>query len=241
MGKYFENTLEFNKNHIPIEFAQIILKKHMITKYSSTIDLVKILKRYSPNHDWFIKKGRLDGIHGLRHIGRTIILSQLLCIELDEPEFMAQAVIASSLHDIGRKNDMVDTTHGKRGANWFRENSQLIENKYNIVLSEDEKQAIYYSILYHVYPYHMIENEKNYIFNKNLTDILKTSDALDRYRILGKSHWIKNDFLKIIPSLALKKFAFLLYIYTEESYINGTDSLNSVINGYKRLLKELKN
>jgi hypothetical protein len=122
----------------------------------SQIDnLTSELKRFIPDSSWFLVPEEINTIHGVRHLLRVNFLSMLL-ITLDESipsKFLKMSAITSSLHDLRRRNDLLDTPHARRAAKWFIKNTPLIKNFFNIELNGKEIDTIYYSILFHDVPY----------------------------------------------------------------------------------------
>lgn len=60
-------------------------------------------------------------------------------------------------------------------------------------------------------------------------DVLKTADALDRYRLPKLKWWIDDAQIKIVPSDDFKAFSFDLIIASERRFLKGEDNANSII------------
>ena len=189
------------------------------------------LKKYIPDPNWFLVSKKKDSIHGMRHIIRVSFHSIHLTLlsEGKTSRFFKNCLVASSLHDLRRKNDLMDLYHGKRAARWFKKNISLIEKQFEIHLSEEDIKAIYYSMSFHDLAYENIVNHIKYEQYKDLTDILKTADALDRYRLPSVRLWFKDKYVSVIPSDFLKSMAFHLVVTSETKFLNGDTNVNSVL------------
>ncbi|MBA7715237.1 hypothetical protein ES703_124278 [subsurface metagenome] len=215
-----ENRPSFNNVNSP-EFNL----KNKIDKY------VLEIKKYIPSPTWFLVSKKKDSIHGMRHIIRVIFHSLHLSSlnEGKSSRLFTNSLVASSLHDLRRKNDLMDMYHGKRAARWFKKNTSLIENQYEIHLSQKDIKEIYYSISFHDLPYDQIVKSINYEKYKDLTDILKTADALDRYRLPSIRLWFKDKYVFFIPPDYLKCLAYQIVITSETNFLNGLTNVNSVL------------
>ncbi len=216
----FKNSAEFNSNLI------------------SQIDkLTSELKRFIPDSTWFLVPEEINTIHGVRHLLRVNFLSMLL-ITLDKKipiDFIKMSAITSSLHDLRRRNDLLDTPHARRGAKWFIKNTSLIRDFFKIELSEEEIDTIYYSILFHDLPYKKISDDPNYKKYKVFIDITKTADALDRYRLPKVDWWIKDHLVSFVPSDDFKLVAYQLVVSSETHFLNGIDGATSVFKALENL------
>jgi hypothetical protein len=197
------------------------------------------IKKYIPDPNWFLILEKKDSIHGMRHILRVIFHSLFLTILNKDlsTHSLKNTLVASSLHDLKRKNDLMDLFHGKRVARWFKKNISLIENHYEIHLSQRDIDEIYFAISFHDVPYKKIEENTNYNKNKILTDILKTADALDRYRLPSLRLWFKDKFISFIPPEYLKYVAFELVISSEINFLKGHSNENSVLMAIKEVFQ----
>jgi hypothetical protein len=73
-------------------------------------------------------------------------------------------------------------------------------------------------------------SDKEYLKHKEIIDLLKTADALDRYRLPKLKWWINDDFVIVIPDESEKSFAYNLVINSEKNYLSINDSVKSVLN-----------
>ena len=183
---------------------------------------------------WFLEPRVSDGIHGTRHALRVALNARALATELGLSPTERRTVIAAALlHDIGRLHDQGDTEHGARGAKWVNENSDTLEPLRELGTADHATVALV--VLGHEIPYPGVEREPGYAAAGWAIDLLKTADALDRYRLPKTKWWLNETFLKLRPSAALKSFAFDLVVESERRHLHGTDSIDSVLGAYAEL------
>jgi len=73
-----------------------------------------------------------------------------------------------------------------------------------------------------------------YRTNTLLVDVLKTADALDRYRLPKLKWWINDEHLRLRPSLSLKQIAFTVVATSEGNFLKQSDSHASVRSATKQ-------
>jgi len=180
---------------------------------------------------WFLEKRIIHATHGLRHLWRSAYYSLYLAriLALDEVG-VKQAIIASLLHDIRRENDKNDPGHGNRSADWFRSHAAGITSQWHINLSPEDITTISIAISLHEVPYCDFSpmQADAYQKYKAVIDIVKTADALDRYRMPKLTWWINDDHLRLIPSQSLRQLAFEAVLDSEGHYLQSTDSLEAL-------------
>jgi putative nucleotidyltransferase with HDIG domain len=187
---------------------------------------------------WFLEPRVADGLHGTRHALRVALFARALAAELGLSPTERQTVIAAALlHDIGRLHDQGDTEHGARGAKWVNENSDALAPLQNLDAADRATAAL--AILGHEIPYPGVEREPGYAAAGWTIDLLKTADALDRYRLPKTKWWLDDAFLKLRPSAALKSFAFDLVMESERRFLAGTESTTAVLGAYAELITSL--
>lgn len=216
-----QETLSWIKNNNPhISLSKI--SNHL------QLEAKNYAHKFVPNTGWFTDTGRTRTIHGKRHLIRVCIYTFLLVkiLKFDIRELDTSLVVAS-LHDLRRETDKSDNGHALKSADWFVNNIEKVSNEFNVKLTKEQEQKIYYGILLHEIPYELIDKAE---LNKyrNTINIIKTADALDRY-IQPKLKWrLNEDYLMLKPKDELKQFAFDLIVKSEESYLKGASIENSI-------------
>lgn len=194
------------------------------------------VKRYSPLEGWFSNKEGINTIHGIRHIMRVIAnMAQITWSRKTPLETMRNSFIAATLHDIRRQNDKGDKGHAARAVEWFVKNLKIVMEKFGADLSPTDVDEISTAISLHEIPYAEIYFNNDHLRYKEVTDLLKTADALDRYRLPKLRWWIKDEFLELIPTDEEKMFAYHLVVDSERKYIELKDSVNSVFGALERI------
>jgi hypothetical protein len=229
-------TISWIKNNKPLFNVSNPLKSNLKPE---VVNCHTEMRKYIPNPNWFLIMEKMDSIHGMRHILRVIFHSLFLTLLSNNKSsrLFKNSLVASSLHDLKRKHDLMDPFHGKRAARWFKKNTSLIENHYDIQLSQDDINEIYFAISFHDLPYKKIMESINYKKYKTLIDILKTADALDRYRLPSIRLWFQDKFVSFVPPDYLKWMAFELVITSETNYLNGLTNVNSVLTAVEEFFK----
>ncbi len=213
-------TLEWIKKNQPQNFKNIDY-----SEISNTID-IDVISKFVSDESWFTSKNKVNSLHGIRHLLRVTTYSYYLSNSINNLIERNSLLLASYLHDIRRKTDQGDKGHSKHGADWYLKHKKSILKKINL---ENVNHALVNRLIE--------EHESSTHTNFNLLNNLKTADALDRYIQPKKKWWINEEYLEIIPSTALKAFAFNLVIQSEEKYLKGVTSKLSVIDS----LKEMQN
>ena len=137
------------------------------------------LKDLDFNMDAFFKNNGV-GIHGIRHQFRVAIFVWLLIQKMEFPleyKEILSLLQVSLYHDIMRKNDNSDEKHGVNSAEWIKINYPQIDNRF-IKAVEVHNQEV--------------KDEEKTIYIK----LLKTADAIDRYRLPKKKWWLKRELLE---------------------------------------------
>lgn len=142
-------------------------------------------------------------MHTKHHCARVLLLSLVISHEIGlSDEEMEVLSIAAVFHDSRRLDDWLDTGHGKRAAEYYKESW----SKYDI--SFDERT--YYVMAYHDKDDALGEAEilNSPVLNENcilLYKIFKDSDGLDRFR-LG-SNGLDVNMLRTKEAVKLVDFA----------------------------------
>jgi hypothetical protein len=103
-------------------------------------------------------------------------------------------------------------------------------------LGTADRGIVALAILGHEIPYPGVERSPGYAAAGWAIDLLKTADVLDRYRLPKTKWWQGDAFLKLLPSAALKSFAFDLVVESERRHLHGTDSVDAVLGAYAELI-----
>jgi hypothetical protein len=144
--------------------------------------IIKLYRNYVP----LIKKEyfhKAEGIHGVSHTRRVLLLSLILSgmenLTESDRDLLCQVAI---FHDIGRTNDNFDPEHG-------RQSYQKIQHN-NLFKAEGQKQEMLRFIIENhcisdVQARHLLNNyqvnDREHLFN--LYQVFKDADGLDRIRI----------------------------------------------------------
>lgn len=192
--------------------------------------IFKNAKKYKPSEKWFLKNDCINSIHGIRHIMRVISNASNLTINRKTDSTTTRnLLIACSLHDLRRKDDKSDEGHAKRAVEWFHKNYGNVLRKFAIVLTKNDIKEVSSAIYFHEIPYAQIASADEYYEHKEIIDLLKTADALDRYRLPKLKWWIDDRLIKIIPSDNEKMFAYKLVVNSEGKYVLPNNSVDSVL------------
>lgn len=220
-------TLEWIKKNQP---------KYTATAKPNLSVIIGYTKKYEPSKEWFWEKDCINSIHGIRHIMRVVSnASNLIINRKIKSTTASKLLIACSLHDLRRKDDKGDKGHAKRAAEWFLKNCDCVSRKFSVTLSSTDIDEIFSAIILHEIPYSQIENIDKFHKHRDLIDLLKTADALDRYRLPKLKWWIDDRFIKIIPSDNEKMFAYNLIVDSEKKYLSTGDSVRSVFDSLIRI------
>jgi len=182
--------------------------------------------KYVPDRDWFLNDKIVDSIHGLRHLLRVAVHSVLLSSNNDK--IGESVVLASLLHDIRRIDDKDDFDHGKRSADWFSKNSDTITDQLGVELYDEALESVYFGIYYHNLSYGDFSDDLDYKKHSEIVDIVKTADALDRFRLPKLKWWPDDKYLTLIPSEEHKRFAYDLVVGSEALFLDGASNLESI-------------
>jgi len=215
----------------------IIQNKPSFCKKYTKADFMlrKYLQIFIPQKTWFLIAEEINAIHGLRHLLRVAIYTFHLCNSLRSRKGERNLFVSAILHDIRRLDSKKDFGHAKRSAEWFLKNANKLAQFYKISFNKADIEEIYQTIYYHELPYDNILLEPTYQRYKQSIDILKTADALDRYRQPNLKWWMDRREIKLIPSKELDKFAYKLVTTSEGLYLNGLNNIRSVHEALKIL------
>jgi hypothetical protein len=169
-------------------------------KSSLTLIPFDLLIKFEPQGAWL---SHVSEIHGIDHLARVFILQELICglLEQQGKTVNREAVRwAAMAHDVGRLEDGLDLEHGKRSAQWIKEN-----------LHEHMTPELLDMVTYTVH-WHVPNDDEAPVMTTELA-VLKDADGLDRVR-LGD---FDASFLRTTAALELVDTAKRLY---EESFVH---------------------
>lgn len=202
------------------EYAQeegvVLSESILLPKDADQFDVLR------PSPSFFVNKEIYNGLHGFKHCARVGFLAGLIANERGNGSMSILKIvtIAGSLHDCRRMNDNADEGHGARSADWLGSNVDAVSEHFSVSLSEEERRLVDMAIRFHdTRPMHEITQEEHEVI-----EIIKTADALDRYRQPKEKWWINEEYLEIKPSQLLKNVAYNLMYFVENAYLQEKDN-----------------
>lgn len=181
---------------------------------------------------WHQAPATVDSIHGTRHLMRTAVNAVLLAAHLGlPPETRTAALIAGAIHDCRRQHDQDDPGHGARAADWFLGHQNAVTDYFGQPLDGAWPERIATAVALHDIAYEQFGDaqQRQYEGAGPVVDVLKSADALDRYRQPKLKWWPNEDRLRIAPPVWLKSFAYWLVLRSEANHLAGLPSDQSVI------------
>lgn len=159
----------------------------------------------------FMDEQQYSSIHGVGHSIRVSVYCWFIIQSLDLEKSFSDKEInellqAGLMHDIGRVNDNTDLEHGKRAELWIR-------GKFPDELSD----AMLYAISEHSKPQSNLTNTNKK--SQIALDILKSADALDRYRLPKEKWWPNKDLIPYDVSHLLELCKYIT-LATEQELLN---------------------
>ena len=178
------------------------------------------------NPAWYLEPRLVDGIHGIRHAVRVAVYAQLLAERHGLSERAQQLLVtAALLHDVRRIDDRSDERHGARCAEWIGQAEGLV----CLQGFTPEERGLIMSMI----AFHDVSNDLDLPMRHDpslvLKDLLRTADALDRYRLPRRSWWMDESRLRMKPTEDLKTFAYDLVVASERYFLNGEESFFAVM------------
>lgn len=178
----------------------------------------KLLYEFEIKHDWL---GHDSLLHGVAHMMRTFILQELICNQLKEDGVAVNREAtrwASFVHDVGRVDDGHDLDHGRRSAQWMKDN-----------LSQSMSPELLDTATYIVH-WHVPQDSEAPVMTTELK-VLKDADGLDRVRIGD----LNVSYLRTDAAVGLIETAQKLYELSQPSSPDEQDSFATVLNAAIRL------
>jgi len=195
----------------------------------------EILARYCPKAEWYAVPALAESIHGMRHTLRVLTLTTALVPSIDEAaESKQEILVAAALHDLRRLNDRGDAQHGERAAEWWRQNQPQVLDAFAV--GPVNEAQVYQAIRLHEIPYQAFtaQDRSDYETGRTVVDVLKTADALDRFRLPQIKWWMDDSKLVLQPPRALKFLAFRLMIESERAFLMGRTAVDALCEGIDR-------
>lgn len=183
----------------------------------------QLLRDFEPQESWLAHDSY---IHGVGHLSRVFILQELICNLLEEQGIVVNREAtrwAAMAHDVGRVDDGLDLDHGRRSAEWIKDN-------LHSHMSPELLDIVTYIVHWHVpsddeAPEMTIELQ-----------VLKDADGLDRVRLgdLNPSY-LRTGAARELIDIATKLHEASLpsepdrYIETFEDIIRASRELNLIV------------
>lgn len=187
--------------------AQIVDHKPLFSEtpliFQFSREHLMTLQRIAPTEDIYLEQNIFRSIHGIAHAVRVMVYVFILAQQNDCTESDIELLLhAAALHDTQRLNDKGDEGHEMRVIELVNksDHDDQFKNKLIDVLRGSD----------------------------TLSQLLRTADALDRYRLPKVKWWIDDAHLNKKPNDALKAFAFDLVIKSETDRLHGEEQKESV-------------
>ncbi len=191
-----------------------------------------------PPH-WHAEPRIVESLHGSRHLLRTAAIAALLAglHGLDE-KTTATLVVAAAVHDCRRLDDGCDRGHGWRGGDWLMQTGPEVFGHFGVEYSDEQLEHAATAVRLHEIPYEWFGHAPDLDVMRQkapmITDLLKTADAADRYRLPKKPWWPKDQFVRIVAPEWVKRLAFELVVESERAFVDGRPSGESVLDPLAR-------
>ncbi|WP_424892380.1 hypothetical protein [Streptomyces sp. XH2] len=178
----------------------------------------------TPDASWFTSVEQSDGLHGVRHGARVSLLASVLAHEHGlDGETEAALCVAAAVHDCRRRDDRTDAGHGQRAAGWFAQHAGSVTTCFGLRLSADCLLQATTAIALHHLPYEhfTLTQARAYRRARQVTDLLKAADCLDRYRLPALRWWPDTARLRTPVPDWLHPLAFDLVVRSERARLDG--------------------
>lgn len=192
----------------------------------------RLLCRSAIPTDWLAEPRLVDSLHGIRHGMRTAALAALLAekakLSVDDT---ATLILAAALHDCRRFHDKDDQEHGSRAAIWLTDNADTVWGHFHLIASPSRIAQAATAVRLHATPYSAftLDDQADHARAEQITDLLKSADALDRYRLPKLSWWPDPTHLRTDSFDQLRSIAFDLVLISEARHLAGVDSADAVV------------
>lgn len=177
-----------------------------------------------PERQWFAMQEGPDGIHGILHNARVSLFTGLLCEQhgLDHRTTMTLRA-AAAVHDCRRLTDRDDPDHGLRAAAWFLKHHRAVSAHSGIEGTAASAVRAATALQLHATDRERFTPEDHRAYQRTplLVDLLKTADALDRFRLPLARWWPDPARLRLTPAAWLAPFAHQLVLRSERALLDG--------------------
>ncbi|MDD6037408.1 MAG: HD domain-containing protein, partial [bacterium] len=195
LEEYYEQIFGAN-GEIPFSDFLVTIRQH---------GQIHLLEDLIPPEDLF-----MPGVHGYLHAVKVMIYTLYIgnYYHVSEKE-MPILLVAAKYHDIGRKDDSDDFSHGYDSARWIEKNASE--------MSGTDKRIVCFLAEAHSCPDEMMETvrdmwglqaDSRYLL---FAKIIKDADALDRYRLHMRA--LNPGFLRTEAAVKIIKAAFVFHQY----------------------------
>jgi len=146
-------------------------------------------------------------VHGKSHIARVAILSFVLGLQLNlNDDDLRLSLEIAKYHDVGRRDEDEDEMHGPRGARKIAVICcDFTDQEKSIIAAVIAAHSLRDDCYLDVFQRWDGLQESQYPKCKQLLDIIKDADALDRFRLRDNS--LNLDFLRLENSVHLVRAA----------------------------------
>lgn len=191
----------------------------------------RLLHRAAVPAGWWLESRVTGSIHGIRHGMRTAALAALLAQEagMDEAQ-TSDLVVAAAVHDGRRVHDQDDRGHGARTSSWLAQNADTVWQHFGLTATTARTNRAAVAVRLHDVPYASFSaaDEADYAEAKQLCDMIKSADALDRYRLPKLSWWPDAAHVRLDSFERFRATAFDLVVRSESAHLDGLGSAEAV-------------
>lgn len=198
-------------------------------RVGSKLPSLEYLSQFRIQREWFADPTLADGLHGIAHMTRVLVLVNLLARLYPESplfEYEIDALSVSAVtHDTQRIiHDDFDANHGDRAGQWL-----LRRYWYRLGQPGDQFSSLApLSILFAAYINTHHEPEDHADTMSPLLAVFKDADALDRFRDPEGGNFDAN-YLRFEQSRVLIPIAKELLRRSNEYILGGADQFDSVL------------
>jgi hypothetical protein len=191
----------------------------------------QLLHRAAVPAEWWLESRVADSLHGVRHSLRTAALAALLAraAGLDATD-TSDLVVAAAVHDCRRVHDQDDRGHGARAAAWLVQNADMAWRHFGLVPAGARTHRAAVAVGLHDEPYSSFTEDEHATYDqaRQLCDLVKAADALDRYRLPKLNWWPDAAHVRVSAFGRFRATAFDLVLRSENAHLDGRGSAEAV-------------